>query len=140
MEKVRTNVAVSYDAKNTFKTAIIEIVLNRWLEQGENFIAEITHNKIEVVTNDEQSYEQKFPIYNSSIKLDAEKINALSNALQAVLPSGLSEVDYRKVLKQQALLLYVQTDWIDENESICAYNTLPSNWVIYTEPVIENAV
>lgn len=131
MGKVRTNLEVSYDAKNPFKKAIVEISLNRWVEKGESFMAEITHDRIETVIKDSETYEQRFTIYSNSVPLEASKINALSNALKSFLPSNLSETDYRKILKEQALLLYVQTDWIDEQETLCAYNTLPTNWVLY---------
>ena len=131
MTAIRTNLEIATDARHPYKQSIVEIEITKWVEQSGKFLAHITDYEIKTETTETDTYEIKNILSSRIIELPSEKIDYLSNALEFLIPNGTPESAKRELLKKHALLIYVQTDYVDNLDTKCVYNTLPENWIIW---------
>lgn len=131
MTAIRTNLEVSTDARHPNKKSIVEIEITKWIEERGIFSAHITDYEVKQITENEETYEIKNMISNRLINLMPEKINYLSSVLSDMIPENTPEADKREILKKHALLIYVKTDFVNNENTHCVYNTLPENWEIF---------
>lgn len=130
MIAVKTTVPICFYPR-TQKTGIIIIEATAINPQGDFYRIDLIDKAAQMVIIDGEEKEVITEIEKRIIYKPISQVNALFNAVQMGISPTDDYNEKERLIKIAALLLFIQNDFIDVDNTKTIYNLLPNQWTEY---------